>query len=101
MFRFGVGWRWYALALSGVPAVLVAGTLALPGAAAGLSFPPLKALLFFVPMLLIQMVTTGLAEEPGWRDFALPRHQRLQGPLAGTLILGVPARGPDGTCRCS
>jgi membrane protease YdiL (CAAX protease family) len=89
LFRFGVGWRWYALALIGVPAVLVAGTLALPGAAAGLSFPPLEALLFFVPMLLIQMVTTGLAEEPGWRDFALPRHQRLQGPLAGTLILGV------------
>ena len=35
------------------------------------------------------MVTTGLAEGPGWRDFALVRHQRRHGPLVGTLILGV------------
>ena len=42
-----------------------------------------------MPFLLLQMATTGLAEEPGWRDFALVRHQRQQGPLLGTLILGV------------
>ena len=40
LFRLGVGWRWYALALVGVPAIIVAGTLVLPGAAAGLRFPP-------------------------------------------------------------
>ena len=42
----------------------------------------------YVPGLLLQMITTGLAEEPGWRDFALPRLQRRFGPLAGTMILG-------------
>ncbi|MFL5992602.1 MAG: sensor domain-containing protein [Rubrobacteraceae bacterium] len=90
LFRWRVGWRWYALALVGVPALLVAGTLAVsPGAAAGLRFPPLELLLVYVPFLLLQMVTTGLAEEPGWRDFALVHHQRLHGPLLGTLILGA------------
>jgi membrane protease YdiL (CAAX protease family) len=29
-----------------------------------------------------------LGEEPGWRGFALPRLQRLHGPLVGGLILG-------------
>jgi len=78
-----------ALALLGVPALIVAGTLVVPGAAAGLSFPPLQLLLIYVPFLVLQMVTTGLAEKPGWRDFALVRHQRLHGPLVGTLVLGV------------
>ncbi len=68
LFRWGVNWRWYALALLGVPALIVAGALALsPGAAAGLSLPPLQLLLAYLPFLVIQMVTTGLAEEPGWR----------------------------------
>jgi CAAX protease family protein len=90
LFKWGVNWRWYALALAGVPALLVAGTLLVsPGSAAGLRLPPLELFLLYVPFLLLQMVTTGLAEEPGWRDFALVRHQRLHGPLLGTLILGV------------
>lgn len=89
LFRFGVGWKWYALAFLGVPALLVAGTLALPGAAAGLSLPSLELLLVYVPFFVLQMLTTGLAEEPGWRDFALVRHQRRHGPLLGTLILSV------------
>lgn len=39
-------------------------------------------------MLLMQFVTTAAAEEPGWRDFALPRMQDRFGPVAGTTILG-------------
>lgn len=88
LFRWRVGLRWYALALVGVPAILVVGTLPLPGAVAGLHRPPAVALLSYVPLLLLQMITTGVAEEPGWRDFALPRLQRANGPLLGTLILG-------------
>ena len=89
LFRWGVGWRWYALALIGVPAIIVAGSLVVPGVAAGVRLPPVELLLLYVPFLLLQMVTTGLAEEPGWRDFALVRHQRQHGPLVGTLILSV------------
>jgi membrane protease YdiL (CAAX protease family) len=50
--------------------------------------PSVLVVAAYVPGLLIQMITTGLAEEPGWRDFALPRMQRRFGPLAGTMILG-------------
>src|SRR5215213_1941460 len=90
LFRWGVGWHWYALALVGVPVLLAAGTLVVsPGSAAGLRFPPLELFLLYVPFLVLQMFTTALAEEPGWRDFALVRHQRQHGPLVGTLILGV------------
>ena len=31
----------------------------------------------------------GVAEETGWRGFALPRLQERQGPLVGTAILAV------------
>src|SRR5215213_5242567 len=56
LFRWGVNWRWYALALLGVPALLAAGTLVVsPGAAAGLRFPPLAALLAYLPFLVLQM----------------------------------------------
>lgn len=89
LFRLGVGLKWYALALVGVPAMIIAGTLVLPGMVGGFQLPPVEYLLLYVPFLVLQIVTTGLAEEPGWRDFALVRHQRLHGPLLGTLILSV------------
>ena len=65
LFRWGVGWKWYALALVGVPALIVGGTLVLPGAAAGLRLPPLELFLVYLPFFALQVVTTGLAEEPG------------------------------------
>ena len=39
-------------------------------------------------MLIMQMITTGLAEEPGWRDFALPRLQAKFGPMKSAFIVG-------------
>jgi uncharacterized protein len=72
----------------GVPAILAAGTLVVsPEAASGLRLPAMGVLLAYVPFLVLQMLTTALAEEPGWRDFALVRHQRQHGPLVGTLLL--------------
>lgn len=38
---------------------------------------------------LVLAITTGLAEEPGWRDFALVRLQDRLGPINGTVPLGV------------
>jgi membrane protease YdiL (CAAX protease family) len=50
--------------------------------------PSAVVLAAYVPGLIMQVLTTGLAEEPGWREFAMPRLQRRHGPMAATLILG-------------
>lgn len=87
--RWRVGARWWGFGLFVVPAALIAATFLIPGAASGAHRPPVVALLVYLPLLLIQVLTTGLAEEPGWRDFALPRLQRRLGPLTGTVVLGL------------
>lgn len=84
-----VGWRWYAAVLTAVPAVILLSTLLLPGAAGGIQAVSALVLLAYLPMLVVQVLTTSLAEEPGWRDFALPRLQRRFGALTGTVVLGL------------
>ena len=85
LWRWRVSWRWYAGILLGVPAVFVISTVLVGGEA---QVPPVLVLAAYVPGLLLQMITTGLAEEPGWRDFALPRLQRKVGPLGTAAIVG-------------
>ncbi|MEX1656173.1 type II CAAX endopeptidase family protein [Streptomyces pseudovenezuelae] len=87
MTRFGVSWRWYAVVLLAVPAVLTLASAALAGR--GPALPSAALLAAYLPGLLIQMITTGLAEEPGWREFAMPRMQRRYGPLTATLVVGA------------
>jgi membrane protease YdiL (CAAX protease family) len=89
LLRFRVGWRWYAGVVVVVPVAVLATTLLLPGALAAARPVGLTLLLAYVPMLLLQVVTTALAEEPGWRDFALPRLQDRFGPVPGTVVLGL------------
>lgn len=89
LLRFRAGIRWYGFALLGIPVLLLLSGLMLPGAAAALRFPPVTLLLTYLPMLALQFATSGLAEEPGWRDFALPRLQERFGPVTGTVVLGV------------
>lgn len=84
--RWKVGWRWYLGVLISVPLVLTIGTVAVSGRSP--LAPSITVLVAYLPGLVLQMLTTGIAEEPGWRDFALPRLQRRFGPLRGTLILG-------------
>jgi len=78
--------RWYAMALLGVPLSMI--LIGLLFAGGRIEAPSAAALAAFVPMLLFQFVTTGLAEEPGWRDFALPRLQQRFTPLRAAFILG-------------
>ncbi len=86
LLRWKVSWKWYAVALLGVPAVLLVTGTIFSGGQVGT--PSLMLLAAYVPALCLQMVTTGLAEEPGWRDFALPRLQRRFGPLGAAMVLG-------------
>jgi membrane protease YdiL (CAAX protease family) len=86
LWRWRVRWHWYAIPLLGVPAALILTGLVVSGGQ--VVPPPLTVLAAYVPMLVIQMLTTGLAEEPGWRDFALPRLQDRFGPMRSAFILG-------------
>lgn len=85
MLRWRVGWRWYAGTLLGVPLTMVLATTLLGGSP---TVPPAWVLVALVPGLVLQALTTGLAEEPGWRDFALPRLQDRFGPLGAAAVLG-------------
>jgi membrane protease YdiL (CAAX protease family) len=86
MWRWRVRRHWYAITLLGVPAAMLATGYAYSGGQ--ITAPSTMVIAAYVPGLVVQMLTTGLAEEPGWRDFALPRLQRRFGPLGGTMVLG-------------
>jgi membrane protease YdiL (CAAX protease family) len=86
LLAWRVGWRWYAVVLLGLPLALLAGLLVVAGGDAG-GGAGWAALGTYVPILVLQVLTSGLAEEPGWRDFALTRLQRRHGPLVATAIL--------------
>jgi membrane protease YdiL (CAAX protease family) len=84
-----VNWRWYVGVVVAVPAVLTVSTIAL--SERNPMLPAVATLVAYVPGLVLQMITTGLAEEPGWRDFALPRLQSRFGPLGGGMTKTRPA----------
>ena len=88
LWRWRVSWRWYAGILIGAPVAMIVATQVTGGQMAQPSQAWLIVLVAYVPGLVLQMITTGLAEEPGWRDFALPRLQRKVGPLGSAFVLG-------------
>ncbi|MFJ4201847.1 CPBP family intramembrane glutamic endopeptidase [Streptomyces sviceus] len=87
MTKFRVSGRWYLVVLLAVPGALTLASVALSGR--GPALPSAAILAAYLPGLLVQMITTGLAEEPGWREFAMPRMQRRYGPLTATLVVGA------------
>ncbi|MEU9453511.1 type II CAAX endopeptidase family protein [Streptomyces sp. NPDC048277] len=87
MTKLRVSWRWFLVVALSVPAALTIATAALTDR--NPVMPPAVVLVAYIPGLIMQMITTGLAEEPGWREFAMPHMQRRFGPLVATLIVGV------------
>lgn len=88
LVRFRVSPLGYAGIVLAVPAAVIAATLLLPDGLPGVRLPSGAVLAAYLPMLILQFFTTGLIEEPGWRDFAQPRLQERFGPLTGSLVLG-------------
>jgi uncharacterized protein len=87
--RWNVGFRWYFWA-----AFLILGPLAItliykalgntgPGLTPGETIPTMLGTIVF------QFFSGPLAEEMGWRGFALPRLQAKYSALVSSLILGV------------
>ncbi|MEX5296273.1 CPBP family intramembrane glutamic endopeptidase [Kocuria sp. CPCC 205268] len=89
--KVGVPARWILLVLL-MPVGLCAGSLLVGWVLGGFApyrFDPLVPLAWSVPLLLYMLVFTGLAEELGWRGYALPRLQRRHTAERASWILGV------------
>ena len=91
LVKWRVGWQWYSFALLGMPVLLLSTYSAIYGAPLFEALLQQWTILFttFLPAVAFTFLSTGLAEEPGWRGFALPEIQAKYGPLPGSLILGV------------
>lgn len=93
IFNWRINWVWYAFALLIWPVLTYVSNLI----AEFINIPvPEGPTIPNVPILLAILVTFSwtlffngpLAEEPGWRGFALPRLQSRFNPLIASIILG-------------
>lgn len=87
--RWNVGPKWYLIVLT-VPLGLSVAAYAIGSLASGgpLELDPAVPVALFVPFFLFMAVFTGIAEEPGWRGFALPRLQQRYTAEKSSWILG-------------
>jgi membrane protease YdiL (CAAX protease family) len=87
--RWRIGWKWYlaAASLGIVPFLVALVYIALGNPPTGLK-PGITIATYLI--LLVQTLLAGpLAEESGWRGFALPRMEARWGALNASLVLGV------------
>lgn len=91
MVQWRVGVGWYLLVLFGVPLVQLLGAFIVLGSVPLDDLVQNWPLIFssYLPQVLVAVLVIGLAEETGWRGFALPRLQEWRGPLVGTAVLAV------------
>ena len=83
------GWQWYLFILLGIPVLILLGIIVQPGTLTDFQgFSPTLLISYPLTYLVVFFGGGPLAEEPGWRGFALPRMQKRYGPLWGTLFLG-------------
>lgn len=90
--RWRLRWGWYAGPLLIPPLILASGVLAhkaLGGQAGPSENDP--SLWWTIPVIFVVVLLVGgpLGEEFGWRGYALPRLQRVMGPVTASLLLGV------------
>ncbi len=86
--RFGP--RWWGIALIGIPALLLAGVILLPGTMSSFTTDSLGAVLLIYPVQLLGIVFLGGGlEEIGWRGFAQPKLQEKCSPLVAALLIGL------------
>ena len=101
LLRRGLHWRvgiqWYAIVLFGIALIGVAAIalhVSLGGTVPQSTLPagiPTNQLYVFLPIIYLSNIFVGgpIAEEFGWRGFALPKLQARIGALSAGLVIGV------------
>jgi len=91
MLRWCIQPRWYLTALF-IPILLVVVSLGAAFVVGGFQlgpFLPKVSWVAIIPFFLFMVVFTGVAEEPGWRGFALPHLQARNSAIRSTWIVGI------------
>jgi membrane protease YdiL (CAAX protease family) len=90
ILRWRVGWQWYAAAIVIPVAVVLASggfNVVLGAEESAVRDLEISGLVLIFALRLVVPVFAPIAEEPGWRGFALPRLLDGRSPLAATLVL--------------
>lgn len=75
-FNVAARWVWSAVLVAAAMSVVPTGIAWLLGQSDAPVLPFTARLIWFVPLLILQLLTSGLGEEPGWRGYLWPRLQR-------------------------
>lgn len=82
--------RYYLFALILIPVAVIIGIILQANAFDGfLGFTFSNFIKYIIIFIVVFFGGGPLAEEPGWRGFALPRMQTKYGPLSGTIFIGL------------